>query len=355
MASSVHAAHGICIPRPVRRRRRADHGRIRAYPPEPRANFQAARPPVARSPADLPADPVAIRIAPFASGGGRRPATALEAVRAADARQHVRSGRLDQFSRSAETWRARTARRREARLLGGAPAPNGAPRLRNDRCRARIELPSRRRVRLHTAPGCATCRCNRSRGPRARPAIARVWPPARCQSPVSLDAPTPASCFARRRRRGRGPRALAAPAANARAAAPPQTRMHMQRQQMYQHQQQNQAHSSRRRAPEIPKPKPQAQDMSQAQGQAQQNLPTLDWSASLDPPPDRAITILVLIGPVWCGRGGDGGGTGGCVGVWVCGWWGAGGASRSWPLRGVVQVAAAGCRSSGRCVGAVLR
>ena len=38
----------------------------------------------------------------------------------------------------------------------GAPAPNGAPRLRNDRCRARIELPSRRRVRLHT--GLFKCR-----------------------------------------------------------------------------------------------------------------------------------------------------------------------------------------------------
>ena len=84
-------------------------------PRSTRANFQAARPPVARSPADLPADPVAIRIAPSASGGGQRPATPLEAVRVADARKNVRSGRLDQFSRSAETWRARTAIRREAR------------------------------------------------------------------------------------------------------------------------------------------------------------------------------------------------------------------------------------------------
>ena len=85
------------------------------------------------------------------------------------------------------------------------------PRLRDDRCRARIELPSWRWVHLDIAPGRATCRCNRSRGDRARPAIAAAccWVSAALPDvgPVSLDAPTPASCFARQRRWGCGTRA----------------------------------------------------------------------------------------------------------------------------------------------------
>ena len=107
-------------------------------PRSTRANFQAARPPAARSPADLPADPVAIRIAASASGGGAAAGNAPDAVRVVGARQHVCSSRLDQFSRSAETWRARTAGCREASLLGGGSgAKRSLPGCANDRCRAR--------------------------------------------------------------------------------------------------------------------------------------------------------------------------------------------------------------------------
>ena len=155
------------------------------------------------------ANPVAIRNRPPRAAVARRPATpSKQCGWPALAVTSVRVG-CDQFSRSAETWRARTAGRREASLRGGAPAPNGAPRLRNNRCRARIEPPSRRRVRLDTAPGRVTFRCNRSRGPRARPAIAaadaagfRALLLLRDASPVSFDAPTPASCFARQRHLG---------------------------------------------------------------------------------------------------------------------------------------------------------
>ena len=155
------------------------------------------------------ANPVAIQNRPPRAAVARRPATPSKQFGwPALAVTSVRVG-CDQFSRSAETWRARTAGRREASLRGGAPAQNGAPRLRNNRCRARIEPPSRRRVRLDTASGRVTFRCNRSRGPRARPAIAaadaagfRALLLLRDASPVSFDAPTPASCFARQRHLG---------------------------------------------------------------------------------------------------------------------------------------------------------
>jgi hypothetical protein len=138
-------------------------------------------------------------------GGLRRPRSSLGGQRS-PSRPFV-SAAINSRGRPRPGGRERRAVAK--RVCGRGSGTKRCPRLRNNRCRARIESPSRRRVRLDTAPGRVTCRCNRSRSPRARPAIAaadaagfRALLLLRDASPVSFDAPTPASCFARQRHLG---------------------------------------------------------------------------------------------------------------------------------------------------------
>ena len=256
---------------PVRRRGRADHGRIRTFLPDHPGKFSGGA---------AAGGALAGRLA---GGPGCHTNRAFRERRWPAAGNASRSSSGGRCSQECPFGSARSIlavgrdlagekRRAVAKRVcwAGAPAPNGAPPA----AQRPMQSPDRAAIAAAGPPthSLRLCHLPVQSEPRSPSTPRHCAVLAAC--PVSLDAPTPASCFARRRRRGRGPRALAAPAANARAAAPPQTRMHMQRQQMYQHQQQNQAHSSRRRAPEIPKPKPQAQDMPQAQGQAQQNQNT---------------------------------------------------------------------------------
>ena len=102
-------------------------------------------------------------------GGRRSPARLFESARSILAVGRDLAGENGGLSRSEFAGR-------------GLRRQTEPPRLRKRPMQSPIELPSRRRVCLHTVPGCATCRCNRSRGPRARPAIARL---PRCEPGVS--------------------------------------------------------------------------------------------------------------------------------------------------------------------------
>ena len=220
-AASADGLHGRARAPPGTPLSRADHGRIRAYPPEHSGKFSggaAAGGALGGRLAGALGCHTNRPPAPSTSGGGPpraavawRPATPSKQFGWSTlASTSVRVGAINSRGRPRPGGQERRAVAKRI-CWAGSGTKRCPPRLRDDRCRARIELPSWRWVHLDIAPGRATCRCNRSRGDRARPAIAAAccWVSAALPDvgPVSLDAPTPASCFARQRRWGCGTRA----------------------------------------------------------------------------------------------------------------------------------------------------
>jgi hypothetical protein len=171
-AASADGLHGRARAPPGTPLSRADHGRIRAYPPEHSGKFSGGA---------AAGGALGGRLAGALGCHTNRPPRAAVAWRPATpskqfgsstlASTSARVGALNSRGRPRPGGQERRAvAKRVCRRLRHQTVP--PPRLRDDRCRARIELPSRRWVHLDTAPGRATCRCNRSRGRRARPAIA---------------------------------------------------------------------------------------------------------------------------------------------------------------------------------------